>query len=383
MALNPYRGNNVLDINSVGARLAERLGRSGIAQVFRNRMARVRNRFYQGLASRSGRSTALRQKNARFMNNMMRRKRPHSGIGVTTQHDSRQIYQKRRMPRSRRRRWRSFVKRVDFVAEKQLGTRTVVLNTSFTASNSTAGNHAVGCVYLYPQKSTTSYASDLNQISALENAGDPTAAAGVTVDKASKYMFQSGILDVTFCNTSTWSGVTGGAAQRVPEAKLEVDVYECSVRESAEETGTTFQTFLEMLADNKTQTKPIGGAAAEIDYNIRGVTPWDMTYVLSRWGVRIWKKRKYELSNSDTFTYQIRDPRRHVVDERNIAAKDGFNRPGWTRVLYFVAKLVPPLVVGSVAVADRYQENLSVGVTRKYMYKIEGISEDRTAYISG
>lgn len=307
-------------------------------------------------------------------------KRGTSGAGVTTQHDARRIYVKRRMPRFKRKRWSMFKKKVQAVSEKSLGSRTVVFNKSIQWSNTTSGNQVLGALYLYGQRgSTGNAAQDLYLISTYENTGDQTALAGETVANSSKFMFQSAVLDITFKNNSTYTAA-GPVVQSASEAKLEVDVYECSVRRTTEETSNTLTDFLQLLADNASRTDPIGGAGTEIASTLRGVTPFDLTYAMSRWGVKIWKKTKYTIPNNDTFTYQVRDPRRRVAEYRDLQNADGFNRPGWTRVVFFTAKLVPDLSVG--AAVGTYQENLITGVTRKYFYKIEGMSEDRTRYVT-
>ena len=39
-----------------------------------------------------------------------------------------------------------------------------------------------------------------------------------------------------------------------------------------------------------------------------------MTYSLSRWGIKIWKKTKYLIPNGDVITYQMRNPQFFTVD---------------------------------------------------------------------
>lgn len=308
---------------------------------------------------------------------MTKKNQARGGVGVTTQHDQRTIYRKKRMPFRRRRKWKLFKRKINAVSEKTLGSRTVVHNQLLQFVNTTSGNQISGAIYLYSQNGAgASSAKDLALIAGYENAGDQTAAAGETVDLAAKFLFQSAVMDVTFKNNSTYNDGLITTTNTV--AKLEVDVYEISMKKNSEETGFTATVFESILADNATQTKAIGGAGTEISHDLRGVTPFDLTYVLSRWGVKIWKKTKYVVPNNDTFTYQVRDPRRHVAEKRDLAAQDGFNRPGWTRIVYFTAKLVPDLTVGTGT--GTYQEKLAIGCTRKYFYKVEGINEDRTRY---
>lgn len=327
-------------------------------------------------ARRSGRLSAFnRRRGIRSTRVAFRR----SGLGVTTQHDTKSVYRKKKMPYRKKRRWKRFVKKVHGVAEKDLGSRQVVFNLNKLFQNSTDGNHIVFGLCLYPQKSTTNYYSDLNNISALENSGDPTAAAGVTVDNASKYLFQSAILDLTVRNRSViYSGASAGFDSAL---KMEVDVYEVSFKKFAEDAVAGYKnTIEELLNDNETKTKAIGGAGTEIGYLKRGVTPFELSYTLSRYGMKIWKKTKYQLNNNDTFTYQMRDPKRRVAMQEDLENQGSFNRPGWTRGIIVVAKMTPGYTLG---IGDgQVIERIHVGCTRKYLYKIEGISEDRTSYIA-
>lgn len=285
------------------------------------------------------------------------------------------------MPRGKKRRWKSFVRRVNAVSEKTLGARQVVFNKTDSVINTNSSFHCVRAYYLYGQKSNVDYGNDIQAISQMENESDPTAAAGATVSDSTLYMFQSAVLDMTVVNHSTyWNGSTSAYSTA---AKMEVDVYECLVGIPTEETSVTHNTFLDVLNDNKDQTRPIGGTGLEIDYRNRGVTPFELSYSLSRWRVKILKKTKYMLPNGESFTYQVRDPKRHVATNRDLDFKDGFNRPGWTRVIYIVAKIVSGLSVGPANPGEpAYQEVLDVGVTRKYLYKVEGLNDDRTRYLS-
>lgn len=339
-----------------------------------------------GLLSRIAAARRI-QRAARIRLSMGNRrgKTVRSGGGITTQHDQRRVYSKKSMPKAKKMRWKGFIKKVNAVSEKELGSRQVVFNKSIQYSNTDAANHVTGSLYLYPQKSTSTIANDLQTISKMENEGNPTATDGGTVSDSTKYMFQSAILDITFCNHSTirTSDTTYVNDNRL---KLEVDVYECLVRRTAEETGTTKNTFEELLNDNGANTNLIGAAGSingtvknEISYQKRGVTPWELSYTLSRWGVKILKKTKYMVPQGDTFTYQVRDPKRHTLINRDMDFADGFNRVGLTRVIYFVAKLVPGIAVGEAV--NTAQEVIDIGVTRKYFYKVEGINDDRTCHM--
>lgn len=307
--------------------------------------------------------------------------RPTSGVGVTTQYDKKNVYRKRYMPRYKKRLWKRFKNKVNAIAEKDLGSRTVVFNQLATFSNETNGNQVVGSVCLYPQASTTSYLNDLVQISGLENSGNPTEAAGINVEESAKIIFKSGILDVTFRNASYYkSGTAPFTISYGAEGKLEVDVYEVLMNIESSETSLTCQNFETVLSSNSSRTRTIGGAGTALAYNNRGITPFDTTYSQSRWKYKIIKKTKYLLNNLETFTYQVRDPKRRISTIRQLSNEEGFNRPGWTRIIYFTAKAVAGVDVGNDS--GTWTEWLDVGITRKYLYKVEGANEDRTRYIT-
>lgn len=299
-----------------------------------------------------------------------------SGTGVTDHYDRKQVYRKRRMPRFRRRRWKAFSRKVKFVAEKEYGTRTVVFNRSITFNNANAGFQCLGYVYLYGNQSTDSWANDINSIGALETQQAINApTVDYNVDKTTKVMFQSAILDITVRNTSfiTLTGL-GDSSLR-----LEVDAYELSVNTPAINVLTARITVNELFGDGSTDTFTIPGAASGLAIQNRGATPFDIPMALSRYRIKIWKKTKYILNNGESFTYQVRDPKRRVITHQNMIADQGFNKRGWTRIIYFIAKLLPGTVLG--AAAGQATEQLTVGATRKYMYKVEGINADGDAYL--
>jgi len=351
------------------------------AKYFQRFGARTNTRFYGGGGSNLSTAGANRrriaatriQRAARSWTMTRRRKNTTSGIGVTTQHDARLIYRKKTMPAFKKRAWKGFVSKVNAVSEKDLGNRTVVFNISDARSNTTSGNCADGAFYLYPFVSTTSYANDVANISGFENTGDPTAGTGVTIDPSTKYLFQSAIMDLTVRNTSKGNG---GTATDNP--RIEIDVYEITM--SKDKGNFNVNNFLEVLNTNVSTTRSIGGGGTEIIRNQRGVTPFELSFALSRFGLKIWKKTKYTLSQGETFTYQIRDPKRYTMTRNELSTVNGFNRRGMTRIIYMQGKLVPGLTVGSAV--DTYTESFTVGLTRKYMYKLEGVNDDRTQYVS-
>jgi len=237
--------------------------------------------------------------------------------------------------------------------------------------NSNPASHTCLTLGLYTMQSTQSWLSDLNQISSLENPGNPTAAAGSNVSKSTKYLFQSGILDITIRNSTYFGTATGGY---VAEATMEVDVYEIIASKDFQQNGSNMDHLSQAFTDGTDNTDNIGGAGTQIKIESRGAGPWEMNLALSRWGIKILKKSKYFIPGGGTITYQMRDPKRHVVTSREMERELGCNKPGLTKFVYIIGKVIPGF---TLAEPSAFVERLQVGVTRKYLYKVEGISEAR------
>lgn len=332
----------------------------------------------RGARTRSGRS---------YTQTKTRKKRMRSGQGVTEQYDRKLIYAKSNMPRFKKRRWKRFKQKVNAIAEKELGTQQVLFNTAVTSTNDTSGLHITQTIGLYPNRSSTSHLNDLVYLAGLGNQSNATFVDGPSRYSSSKILFQSGILDLTIQNRSSLD--TSGTRTFPSECKMEVDIYEVTLsREAYENTGgtsthftsltglfNTSATYSETLKDNNTSP-----STTEININHRGSTPFEMSYALSRFGIKIWKKTKFMLNQNETITYQLRDPRRHVLNNVDQSQVNGFNKPGWSKFLFIVGKLVPGCT--PIAALNGYTERLSIGISRKYMFKIEGQTEDRSLYLA-
>jgi len=333
-------------------------------------------------------ATAARQRAGRMFTQMGRRQKFQSGHSASTYHDQRFVYQKKRMPKGKRRQWKRFKNKVLAVSEKDLGTRTHLFNASYTWTNTSSTLNGIACVGLYTWRTagSTPYA-DLGYIANAENSADPTAAAGVTIDKSTKFIFKSAILDCTITNNS---GVSNGSVFSADSRGiLELDIYEISASKDFQDGATVYSDLVNILSVAAANTKKIGGAGTAITYNgglttgggaagcTRGSTPWDLPLALSQHGIKIWKKRKYFVPNQQTITYQVRDAKRHVLVQEEMLESSGANKPRLTRWLYITFKLVPGLTIGAVGTAGNWQESIVIGQTRKYFYKVEGINEDR------
>jgi len=308
----------------------------------------------------------------------MRFRQGRSGSGTTTQHDTTRQYRRKSMPRHKRRRWKRFKNKVQAVSEKDLGSRTVVFNTAISNVNSTNLTQSFQHIALYSGMSSTVHLDDIQNISEYENAGDPTAATGGTVADTTKFIFKSGVLDLTFKNSSTLR--TNDADSFSDSAKMEVDVYEIMSNRAWNDATGIYNTLGDCFTKGNTMALRINGTGTNVDMALRGVTPFDLPSALSYFRMKILKKTKYFLANEGTFTYQIRDPKRRVWTQEYMQRLEGPNIKGVSRHLLIVSKLIPGLPLGTAN--GTFKESFDIGVTRKYFYKVEGFNDDRDRYIA-
>lgn len=295
------------------------------------------------------------------------------GLLGGTNADLRRVYRKGRMPLRKKRSWRRFIKRVHAVSEKELGSRTVLFNDAISQTN-TLNTQSSLTLCLYPGKSASyGWLNDLGAIATFENVGNPTAAAGVSTYGSTKYLFQTGVLDLTLRNDSTFQPTDAASRVLDGRAALELDVYEFVINSECGDNPTIIQNFSQVLSSY--DDSEIGGTGTGISISDRGATPFEFGTQMGHFKVKILKKTKYFIPNNQTITHQIRDPRRRVATQQQMNNLESFNMKGWTRGLYLVYKLVPGVNAG-ISPGD-FQQKIMVGITRKYMYKIEGATESR------
>lgn len=303
-----------------------------------------------------------------------------TGQGVTEQHDARTIYRKKTMPYRKKRKWKRFVRQVHYVAEKDMGTQTFLFNKVFSGED-TNGDQIVMDVSLYGMKSQNTAHNDLFTMQGSFNTGNPTAVAGETVDETTKLMYQSAVLDLTIRNGSVTADGTGFPL--AANAVMEVDIYELisskywntfRTGSSTDQVHGIVQLFSEMAIDSKN----INGTGTGITLPSRGATPFDLPNALAQGKVKILRKTKYQLGVGQTFTYQMRDARRHVITRNAIQDALSCNKPGWTRWIMIIGKGVPGLTYGSAV--GQVRSRLDIGVTRKYMCKVEGFNDTRDRF---
>lgn len=316
-------------------------------------------------------------------------KRSYGKTGVTFQHDTKRIYTKKSMNPRKKKKWTSFVKKVGAVSDKSLGTRQVVFNKKLDVDNDVPGNQGVVSTCLYGWNSTSidrTWFNDMTYISNIENATQADELVnGELMRPDTNYMFQSGVLDITMTNTSFVNAPTAESTTKVPI--LEVDLYDLYFTKEAEMNGVNVSRAEECFSinyavDRRILDNNVGASLDKIDITKRGVTPFDMSRSISAFGCKILKKTKYFLSPGQTITYQVRDPRKHTLLKKKLQGPlEGFNLRKLTKVQLIIFKSVPgPHTVGTLP--DTIKEQVTLGVTRKYMYKVRGVSNDGSLYVA-
>lgn len=293
-----------------------------------------------------------------------RRKSGSYGVGVTNQYDRTNVYRKRRMPRRKRKRWTRFVKKVRAAENTTLGTRTRVFNDRFQLNQPTATAPAnrtqlFSSVGLYTNNGLfANRDKDLNKI----------VNEDTDIKNSTSIGMISGIMDMTLVNKSI-------DAEGNPMG-IELDVYLLTAKKEFIDNNagtTTIGNIENVLADGLSQSDVIGGLG-KLEANDTGVTPFDCTLALSSFGIKVLNKKKYFLPFGNQMTYQMRDPKNRRFSKDKILNTLGQNMPGASKFLLLIAKGLP----GAANVGTVYSVTLDVGLTRKYAYKINEDSQDKT-----
>lgn len=291
-------------------------------------------------------------------------KRIRFGNGITTQNDVANIYRRKSMPRYKKRKWVSFVRKVKAVLYKGLGTKTVLFNTQMSGGRLSVPENQQGVftIALYgfwgdtdnPGESVGNrdlYRIAINDPEINKKAVSPT----FSIPNNGKLLMSSAVLDLTLTNIGT-----------IPS---EVDVYiiTCGIFNN---NGSLREAFIDADANQITISGSGNGINALVH---RGATPFEMPLALSSNRLRILSKKKYFLGAGQTITYQYRDAKNHYINcskfyDQAIAIAEvfegPFNYPGVTKNVLIVHKTVSGAPAGA-------QSQLSCGVTRKYSYNVD------------
>jgi len=271
------------------------------------------------------------------------RKRGSSGPGVTQQRDYKVQYVKKNMPRYKKRIWKNFKKKVDYINNAKLGTFSAVFNSSGRYASAFDGQD-FGSFLLCGRGGEDLFGEVGNRD--LEDIASSTSNSG-------SINIRSAVFDATFTNTGN--------------SKLEVDVYH--VRYGRESQAKNLSQVFNISNANRTSTGftvQAGTTSSTLTMSSRGATPFNFPQAISLCGMKILKKIKYFVETGETFTYQIRDPREYKIKRQELLPMDniddGFVQPYKTQGLIVVIK--------TVVSTDSQPGELTYGVTRSYTYCI-------------
>jgi hypothetical protein len=258
------------------------------------------------------------------------------------------------MPKRKRRQWVGFVKKVNAVNLKSLGTNTVIFNKSVSATPTPLQQGLMACA-LYGKAGTThgteqSGFDDVYRICLNDN-------RVTTAGDYAKVQFGSGVIDLTMRNTSV-------------SVSLEVDLYEMVFRTDDSSTGNVLSTYSN--AAIQAGTIP-GSTGTSLSLANRGATPFDLPIAISADKVKILKKKKYFIPPGNAVTFQHRDSGNHYFNVVDILQTD-FNDYSWkyvTRVFLVVAKTLA---------GEANNGAISVAMTRKYTYTVDAYGGAKDAY---
>lgn len=145
--------------------------------------------MYAGAALGAYRRVRAGMRIGKRMYNAYRNRRRTSGdnVGVTAERDYRIVYKKKSMPKAKKKQWKKFVKKVNAVLAKDLGTKSVLFNNTVNRSATGLGQ-SIALFHLYGGNGTDNILEagcrDIGQIFGQD----------VEIAAASKAMFASGVL---------------------------------------------------------------------------------------------------------------------------------------------------------------------------------------------
>lgn len=310
---------------------------------------------------------------------------PRSYGGVTTQHDVQRQYRRKSMPKRKRKQWKRFVKKVRAVELKDRGLISATVNYNRAYENFN-GLQTWGELHLYSSYGAAGYTTqDLRLVlgdnmltfatkydfvsSGVADGAVPHLMEDDVEQERKKVLFQSGVLDVTFTNHPPTEGT---------HTVIEMDVYEVVYSKFKKRRGGT--TLVNALAEglsSQNQVPQLNSRVGLLAYydkpsiQDRGVSVFECGVGLALAGAKIIRKTKYIISQNQSITYQIRDPKNHSYNP-NYEDSGSFAIPGMTRTVLFCAKSTE--TNGAV--------NVVAKATRNYKFTIEGVADKHSMYVT-
>lgn len=226
-----------------------------------------------------------------------------SAAPVTSQHEYTTVYKKRRMPARKRKAWKTFVRKTQAVNLKEAPLRTFVYaeNNNIYAGNNLCGYFAVN---LYgdsgPQRVLGGVAASgrggMNQMNTLlSNVYGANAGAR-------RIRMESACMELTLKNVNT-------------TAVAIVEMYYFKARKMLESDSVTSMS-VESYYEDGFLTSEQGYNLTGIGATTHGTTPFNSPLFTRHF--KITKKVRVQLGGGEVASFQIRDPRNHLIQTSDV-----------------------------------------------------------------
>lgn len=293
---------------------------------------------------------------------------------ITSQHDVKTTYKKKRMPKYKRKRWVKFLKKVQAVDEVNQGLQKVIFNDggNYVTSNIVSGKRqqAVFGSIIYSGNGTPDTSIfGVSDIQRVINAGAPSSMypslASAPVGNSTKYKFTSAVMDYTITSDATNT------------CALEVDVYMIRFRKGwGNVTGSNSLSGMVNYYTNKEETLGSTGTGARALIYYRGVTPFECSNALSSMGIMIKSKSKYYIAPGNSINLNLRDAKSHYCEPDDPGdGSQGLAFKNWTQGFFCIAKPTRDLAADA-------SFTILTGCTRTYKYQVSGWVSQGTQYLS-
>jgi len=268
-----------------------------------------------------------------------------ANVGTSYQRDITNVYRKRRMPRSRRRRWVKALRRNVALQMPQQATRCFTMNDSFGIlfNGGTGTSAPQGYDWLALKSWNGSFG--FRDIRRIVSNWDGQDLSG----EMRKFVIGSAVIDFT--------GRYDCPSESAVSMELDIYCFEC--------VGDIPTVYSTPSVEYEAVKGDIEGGAELVN---RGVTPFQLpAFGSAAHRMRILFKKRYQLSSGQAFTYQYRDARNTYVNAAELQDSDVTDfrtnyRTRGTKVFLFIGK-----PIGNVN--SDYTPVLNVGCTRTYTCK--------------
>lgn len=290
-----------------------------------------------------------------------KKKTKSANFSMTTQHDSRLVYKKRRMPRRKRRVWRSFKRKAQYVSNTQ-NPRNTIVKTNYITGSCSVNQQMVVTLSLYPGYNASDNAlDDIRDCQALANQTFSDGQAQTT-----NQFFRSGFMEATIVNTKATT--------------VYMDAYWCYAKKDS---IITPQTILSngfksttQAADGDNLPTAVGSAVTE---NTLGITPFQSSEFCQHFS--IWKKTRYILGQGQTVQLEWRDPKNRFLNpDSKFITGDWTVLRGWTKTLVLIFYTVPSKV-DTTTYKSLNLDNDDIRITRNANYVFNLVDAGANRYI--